>query len=200
MRRANRIAIERTETGYVARYFKTHTLVGTFEATNAEWQASKDANATKAREEFRDFAIAQATQNDIEWKPELQAQAWERKYWKYEADSQVEEDATTLMAWTIKKLSTKAQVAVEVQEIALDSIVPTESNLGYVESGRYTKTGNWAVATVNLAVSLKFGEMVEDIIYPIEMRSGQLTKIKMDANEFRAMVADVFNIKEAKEA
>lgn len=195
MRRANRTAVERTENGYIARFYKTHTQVGIYEVSDAEWQASKDANATKAREEFRALAIAHALDIGVEWQPELQQQAWDRHFWKYENDSQVEEDAVTLMYWTIERLATKSKINVSISDISLDSIIAGNSNLSYVVDGRYEKNGNWAVATVNLAVNLQYGEEIQEIIYPIEMRSGQLTKIKMDIEEFRTMLSDVFDIK-----
>ena len=34
---------------------------------------------------------------------------------------------------------------------------------------------------------------VQEIAYDIEMRSGQLTKIKMNKDEFKSMVAEVFD-------
>ena len=101
------------------------------------------------------------------------------------------------MEYTIHKVCEGCKYQAHVDSITLDSITPMESNLSYVEDGKYTKNGNWAVATVRLAVEMELDGKTEEISYDIEMRSGQLTKIKMAKDEFKAMVAEVFDIKVA---
>lgn len=192
MARANRTTVRTTTTGFEAEFFKTHKSIMVVASEDTEWTRNKDHNPTQAREDFRTWVQTHADEFGIDWSPELQAQAWDRHYWKYETDEQVEEDACTLMTWTIHKLAEATGYDLEVAQISLDAIVPNESPLTYVENGRYTKNGNWAVATVNLNVTLNWNGDEEEIIYPIEMRSGQLTKIKMNKAEFKAMVSEVF--------
>lgn len=191
--RANRVVVRTENNGYVAEFFKTHKSIAVVEQSETSWTRNKEHNSTQAREDFRTYVQNHAEEYGVAWMPELQSQAWERKYWKYETDEQVEEDARTLMAWTINKLADTTGYDIEVMNVTLDAIVPMDSPLTYVEHGKYTKNGNWAVAQVNLAVELRWGEEVEEIIYPIEMRSGQLTKIKMTQVDFKAMVAEVFD-------
>lgn len=190
MRRANRVVVSNTAQGLVATFYKTHNKVGTI--TQAEgYEPSADAKTkTAQREEFRKWAITKAEDVGVAWIPEYQSQSWERKYWKYETDEQVEEDAITLMEYTIDKVCSGCKYQAKVKEIKLDSIVPNESNLSYVEFGKYAKNGNWAVATVNLDVTAEIQGVEISIIYPIEMRSGQLTKIKLTKNDIDAMIAD----------
>lgn len=190
MRRANRVAVEKTETGYVARFYKTHTLVGQVEHTTEQWHGTVGANPTKTREEYRDLAISLASTVGVDWLPELQAQAWDRKYWKYENDSQVEEDAIELMTWTINKAISSCKYTGHVDAITLDSIVAQHSDLSYVDKGKYTKNGNWAEAIVNLNVELTVNETVIDIIWAIDMRSGQLAKVKLTKVILDQMIAD----------
>lgn len=190
MKRANRVAITRTETGYQADFYKTHNKVGTFEVTDAEWQPSEDANKNKAREEFRAFAVSHAEDIEVDWKPELQQQAWDRKYWKYETDQMVEEDAIELMRWTIMDTCKKCKYDGEVTEIALDGINPVVSKLTYVEDGKYAKNGNWASAQVDLDVEMVINGTPINIIWTIEMVSGQLKKIKLTKSDIDQMVAD----------
>lgn len=190
--RANRVVVRADETGYVAEFFKTHKSIATVNSADTGWSRNKDHNSTQAREDFRTWIQTNASEFGVAWMPEYQAQAWDRHYWKYETDEQVEEDACTLMTWTIRKLAEANGSDLEVTKISLDAIVPNDSPLSYVEHGKYVKNGNWAVATVNLAVTLMHDGKEEDIIYPIEMRSGQLTKIKMNKAEFQAMVQEVF--------
>ena len=190
MARANRVVIRTEADGYVAEFFKTHKSIATVEQSETTWVADKTHNSTQQRESFRTWVQNHAEEFGVDWMPELQAQAWDRHFWKYETDAQVEEDAITLMGWTIKTLCEKVGLSVELGKMALDSIVPMASPLSYVENGRYTKTGNWAVAQVNLEVRATVDGEEMDLIYPIEMRSGQLTKIKLTKEELQQMVAD----------
>lgn len=193
MTRANRVVVRAIGNEFEAEFFKTHKSITVVVSCDTEWVADKDHNATQRRESFRTFVQDNASQFGVDWSPEYQAQAWERKYWKYETDAQVEEDAHTLMAWTIRKLADSTNFPIRVTDVRLDAMVPVASPLSYVEDGKYTKNGNWAVATVRLAVELTWEDRVEEIAYDIEMRSGQLTKIKMNKDEFKSMVAEVFD-------
>lgn len=188
--RANRVVVRTEQDGYVAEFFKTHKSIAVVASEDTNWVRQKDHNPTQAREDFRTWVQAHSSEFGVAWIPEYQAQAWERKYWKYETDEQVEEDAITLMAWTIRSICEKVGLDVEMGKMALDSIVPMESPLSYVEHGKYTKNGNWAVAQVNLDVTATIEGTEINIIYPIEMRSGQLTKIKLTKEEIKAMVED----------
>lgn len=190
MARANRVVVRTEGQGYVAEFYKTHKSICEVCSEDTNWTRNKEHNSTQAREDFRTYVQNHAEEYGVDWIPELQAQAWDRHYWKYETDAQVEEDAITLMGWTIKSLCEKVGLSVELGRMSLDSIVPMNSPLTYVENGKYTKTGNWAVAQVNLEVqAIVDGEEI-DLIYPIEMRSGQLTKIKLTKEELQQMVAD----------
>lgn len=188
--RANRVVVRTEGAGYVAEFFKTHKSIAVVFSEDTGWKRDKDHNPTQARESFRTWVQANSSEFGVAWIPELQAQAWNRKYWKYETDSQVEEDAIELMGWTIRSICEKVGLEVTIDNITLDSIVPMESPLSYVKNGKYTKNGNWAVAQVNLEVKATIEGSEIDIIYPIEMRSGQLTKIKLTKGEIEAMVAD----------
>lgn len=188
--RANRVVVRAEAEGFVAEFYKTHKSIAIVASEDTDWVADKTHNPTQRREAFRTWVQTHADEFGVDWSPEYQAQAWERKYWKYETDEQVEEDAITLMQWTIKNLCEKVGLEVQMGNMALDSIVPMTSPLSYVENGKYTKNGNWAVAQVNLEVKATIDGSEIDIIYPIEMRSGQLTKIKLSKDELQAMVAD----------
>ena len=197
MARANRVVVRTEADGYVAEFFKTHKSIAVVGSEDTNWVRNKEHNPTQAREDFRTYVQNHAEEFGVDWSPEYQAQAWDRHYWKYETDEQVEEDAYELMRWTIHKLADSTGLGVAVTDVRLDAMVPQESPLSYVENGRYTKNGNWAVATVRLAVEMELDGKTEEISYDIEMRSGQLTKIKMAKDEFKAMVSEVFDIKTA---
>lgn len=197
MTRANRVVVRNEADGFVAEFFKTHKHITVVASEDTEWVRNKEHNQTQAREDFRTWVQSHAEEFGVDWSPELQQQAWDRHYWKYETDEQVEEDAYELMRWTIGRLADNTGLGVAVTDVRLDAMVPMDSPLSYVEDGRYTKNGNWAVATVRLAVEMELDGRTEEISYDIEMRSGQLTKIKMAKDEFKAMVAEVFEVKTA---
>lgn len=188
--RANRVVVRAEADGYVAEFFKTHKSIAVVMSEDTEWVRKADHNPTQAREDFRTYVQTHAEEYGVAWLPEYQQQAWDRHYWKYETDEQVEEDAIELMRWTIVSICEKCGLAVDMGAMALDSISPMESPLSYVENGKYVKNGNWAVAQVNLEVKCTIEGSEIDIIYPIEMRSGQLTKIKLTKDIIMEMVAD----------
>lgn len=190
--RANRVAISTDEdTGsLVATFYKTHDIVGIITQSDIKYKISDKMNRTATREDFRNKAIKKASEFGIKWQPELQEQAWDRKYWKYETDQMVEEDAIELMRWTIDGICKKLGMESQIKGIALDSIIPNESNLSYVENGKYLKNDNWASAIVNLEVTMTVEGKETEIIYPIEMVSGQLKKIKLDKATVAGMIED----------
>ena len=190
MARANRVVVRTEGNGYVAEFLKTHKRITEVWSIETEWQRDPHHTATQARESYRTWVQEHADEFGVDWMPEYQAQAWDRHYWKYETDAQVEEDAIELMRWTIQSLCDKVGLKVDMGRMALDSIVPQECNLSYVENGRYLKTGNWASAQVNLEVRATVDGQEIDLIYPIQMVSGQLKKIKLSKDELQQMVAD----------
>lgn len=187
--RANRVVVSATDDNMVADFYKTHKHVGTITSSDIGFKASSTTK-NGIREEFRQSAIQHTEEFGIAWIPEYQTQSWDRQYWKYETDEQVEEDAIELMKYTINKVCEGCKYQAHVESITLDSIIPMESNLSYVENGKYLKNGNWAVAQVNLEVKCTIQDTDIDIIYPIEMRSGQLTKIKLSKSDIDMMIAD----------
>lgn len=191
MARANRIVVrDNTNGGYTAVFFRTHAEVGSIDSTDGWVAPTGKTTATARRENFRAWAAEHSTDVGVAFSTEYQAQSWNRKYWKYETDEQVEEDAKELMEWSIKTACTKAKHNAVVTNITVDSIIAGDSNLSYVEDGRYTKNGNWAVATVRLSVEVTIDDVNTEFSWDIEMRSGQLTKIKMTTADIKALMAE----------
>ena len=91
MIRANRVVIRTEEQGFVAEFFKTHKSIKVVAQEDTEWTRNKEHNNTQAREDFRTWVQTHAEQFGVDWSPEHQAQAWDRHYWKYENDAQVDE-------------------------------------------------------------------------------------------------------------
>jgi hypothetical protein len=189
MERANRIAVQNTEGGYVARFYRTHKYLG-----EVEIKTENGEHSNALREDARVQAIAQAHTIGVEWKPEVQAQAWERKYNTYETDEQVAEDTLTLVTPAIERLIEKCKYDVELTGIEVTAITPNPSNLSYVENGRYTKSGAWCTASIEVTVHTHtIGEDM-DILYQVELKSGQICKPKTTILEWNLMVLNEISL------
>ena len=185
MERANRVAVQATEAGFVARFYRTHRYLGCIESANSEWKPNEDANKTQAREDFRTFAIDHAGEIGVEFSDKQEAQAWDRKYQTYENEEQISEDASTLLMPTILQLAEKCKYDVEVESVSLIDVEPMDTDLSYIEDGRYATSGAWAWATLPMTISLTNGLEVE---YAMLLKSGQICKPKLTIAGFEEMV------------
>lgn len=178
MTRANRITIQSTDKGFVGTFYRTHAKLISVNSTDTEWKPFNDVNSTANRESFRNWLTDNASKYDIAWAPELQTQAWARKYNVYETDEQVSEDAVTLVMEAIERLAVKGKHTLDCIDITVDSIVPKQTTLTYVKNGRYEKNGAWCMAEISLTISaILYGQQIE-IPYTMEMVSGQIKKPK----------------------
>lgn len=183
MERANRIAVQAVEGGYVARFYRTHKylneiVIGT--------ENGEHSNAL--REEARVQAINQCETIGILWNPEMQGQAWERKHNTYMTDEEVSEDALTLVTPAIERLVGKCKYDMELNGIEVSAVTPNPSNLSYVEDGRYLKSGAWCCANIEVTVKCHvIGEDME-ILFPMELKSGQICKPKTTIADWNLMV------------
>lgn len=183
MERANRVAVQTVEGGYVARFYRTHKYLGEVVIS------TKDGEHNNAlREDARVQAIAQCQTIGIEWNPETQQQAWERKYNTYMTDEEVSEDALTLVTPAIERLVNKCKYDMELIDIKVSAITPNPSNLSYVENGRYTKSGAWCCANIEVTVSVHCISEDMDILFPMELKSGQICKPKTTIADWNLMV------------
>lgn len=183
MERANRITVETTEQGYIAHFYRTHKHLADIEipTENAE-------HSNTLRESARATAIERCAEIGIEWKPELQAQAWERKHNTYMTEEEIAEDTLTLVTPAIVRLITKGKYDTELVDIEVATITPKKSNLTYIENGRYVKNGAWCCADIEILVKTRFlGEDME-IRYNAELKSGQICKPKTTILEWNLMV------------
>lgn len=189
MTRANRVAVQTTENGYEARFYRTHRHICTVASADTEWQADENANATTNRESFRAWVCDHADQYDILWNPDKAEQAWERKHNTYLTDEDVAEDTLTLVAPSLERLADKSRYDMMIVSTEVSAVTPKESTLGYVENGRYTKSGAWCVADIELTVGTIINGNAVAILYNMEMKSGQICKPKTTIAEWNEMVA-----------
>ena len=195
MKRANRVVVNRTEDGnWRADFYKTHKIVGTCNSKGTTW-VSTGLTQTADRESFRAWAIENADKYGVRWQPELQQQAWDRKYDKYENNAQVERDASELMWWTVSTLAEKCKYKAVLKQITLDSIIPmyktpTGKPTLYCTDGKYDKNGNWAWADLQMDVQITINDTPINIIYPMQIVSGQIKKIKLTKTDIDQMIKD----------
>ena len=183
MERANRVTIEATDKGYVAHFYRTHKHIGDIEVETVDGKHSAEG-----RENVRKFAIGQCPQYDIEWNPEYQKQAWERKYNTYMTDEQVSEDTITLITPALDRLAEKCKYDMEIAGIEVTAVSPVDTDLTYVEDGRYTKSGAWCMAQIEVSIAVEIAGQTMDMVYMVNMKSGQICKPKTTIAEWNELV------------
>lgn len=189
MERANRCTVQAIEEGYEVRFYRTHKHLGSMTITTClEEPDGKHAHSNELREASRVKAINECITIGIEWNPEKQEQAWERKHNTYMTDEQVGEDALTLVTPAIERLAEKCKYDMELLGIEVTAVTPNPSNLSYVENGRYTKSGAWCTATIEVTVHTHVIGEDMDILYQMELKSGQICKPKTTIADWNLMV------------
>lgn len=189
MERANRITIQSNENGYEGRFYRTHKLIATIQSNNTNWQANADANSTTNREMYRAYLIEHCSEYGITYNPNQQTQAWNRKYNSYMTNEQVAEDAIELVGKALDRLAEKSRYDMTIDTIEMTDIRAKESTLTYVEDGKYVKSGAWCVADIEMTISVTVNGHGIEMVYNMEMKSGQICKPKTTIAEWNEMVA-----------
>lgn len=183
--RANRVSVQATEQGYVARFYRTHKLVAEIQSQDTAFEPAEDANKTVQREAFRAYAIEHSAEYGVSFDNGKAEQAWDRKYQAYATDEQVSEDAITLLTPMVERLVEKCKYQVSLAEIQMLSVDAEDTNFSYIEDGRYASNGNWAWADITMQVVLDEGIELE---YHMALKSGQICKPKLTIAEFEDML------------
>ena len=192
--RANRITINAKADGFEGRFYRTHKLLTTVASTDTTWQADADANSTTNRERYRAYLIDHSEEYGVMWNPTTQTQAWERKYNTYMTDEQVAEDVLTLVTDAIHRLAEKCRYDMIIDSLEVTGITAKDSNLSYVEDGRYTKSGAWCVADIEITIGCHVAGQEMEMLYHMEMKSGQICKPKTTIAEWNEHMATEIEI------
>lgn len=189
--RANRIAVQTTEQGYKADFYRTHKHLATMLSEDTTWQADETANKSAQREDFRKWAIEHAEVVGILWNPADLRTEENKRIAKYESDEALKEDAKTMLEADLTTLVTKCPHGVSILGLEAEAIVPMLTTAkGYdlskmgVDEGKYASTGNWAWADVEMTLTLtKEGQ---EIYYTtkVQLVSGQLKKPHITQTSF----------------
>lgn len=192
--RANRVTINTTEAGLEATFYRTHKVLTVVASNETEWKAQEGANATTNRESYRTWVCDHADMYGIEWNPAQQKQAWERKYNTYMTDEQVAEDALTLVTDAIHRLADKCRYEMTIDSLEVTGITAKDSSLSYVEEGKYTKSGAWCVADIEVTIGCHVAGQEMEMLYHMEMKSGQICKPKTTIAEWNEHMATEIEI------
>lgn len=191
LERANRVAIQSTNTGYRADFYRTHKKLATLWSEETTWQADESANKSAQREDFRKFAIENAHMAGILWNPADLRSAENKRIPKYENDEMLSKDAIDLLWGDLFELVQASNLGVEMGILSVDTISPMSrsakgtdlSKLG-ISEGKYNSTGNWAWA--DLEMSLVLTKDGQEIYYTTtcQLVSGQLKKPHLTKTAF----------------
>lgn len=197
--RANKVTVKVDNDGFIATFYRTHTTVTTVNSVDTEWTADdgcKD-NKTLARESFRQWVIAHAKDFGVDWKPQDMRDPSNVRKAKYETDQDLIDDATAILMPEMQKLTEKCKYGIAWGGIQYDDITPVYttgsgkdlSTMG-IQNGKYAKSGNWAWADVEFAMSFKYKK--EECYLPLTMHlvSGQLKKVGIGITDFNNRVRD----------
>ena len=194
MKRANRVSVQAIENGYRATFYRTHKTIGQIDSMDTTWQANADANSTTNRESFRAWICEHSAEWDIEWDSGKATQAWDRKYNTYMTDEQVAEDALTLVTDAIHRLAEKCRYDMTIDSMEVTGITAKDSSLSYAEDGRYTKSGAWCVADIEITIGCHVAGQEMEMLYHMEMKSGQICKPKTTIAEWNEHMATEIEI------
>lgn len=189
--RANRIAVQTTDTGYKADFYRTHKHLATLLSEDTTWVADETANKTAQREDFRKWAIEHADVVGILWNPSDLRTEDNKRLAKYETDEALKEDTKNMLEADLTTLISKCPHGVTFLAMEAETIVPMLTTAkGYdlskmgVEDGKYTSTGNWAWAEIEVSLTLtKDGEFIY-YITKVQLVSGQLKKPHITQTSF----------------
>lgn len=195
MERANRIAVQTTEAGYRADFYRTHKKLATMLSEESGWEADQTMNKSALREDFRRFAIDHAGDIGILWQPQDLRTEENKRIPKYENDDMLKEDAVAMLTKDIYELVAKCPYGVSylgMEAEWITSVTHTAkgtdlTKLGVID-GKYEKSGNWAWADVEMMVTLtKEGQ---EVYYTtkVQLVSGQLKKPHITQTSFNESI------------
>lgn len=189
--RANRIAIQVTDTGYKADFYRTHKHLATLLSEDTTWVADETANKSAQREDFRKWAIEHAEVVGILWQPQDLRTESNKRVAQYTTDEILKEDAKDMLWDDLWNLTQDCNLGVAFGSLTADIITPmTTTAKGYdlskmgVIDGKYEKNGNWAWAEIEMTLTLT--KESQEIYYTtkIQLVSGQLKKPHITKTSF----------------
>lgn len=196
--RANKVAVKITENGYVATFKRTHKLVANIHSENTDWNPPAGLTKSGEREDFRKWAIDNASVYNVKYQPENLQPDSQVRIAHYETDEQLIKDVIAANANDYNKMVQETDLGGKLEwcGMSVDDIAPKThtgkgvelSHLG-IKDGKYGN-GNWAWADINCALTMKYDGNEFYLPLVIELVSGQLRKTKFNKTKFMEAVVD----------
>lgn len=197
LQRANRVSVKVWGEGYQADFYRTHKKLATVHSMDTEWVADTESNKSAQREAFRQYIVENASAYGIDWKPQDMRAEANRRLAKYESDEDLMSDTVAMLSADINTLVAKCPYEVSILSVEAEAIVPMThtakgsdlAKLG-VLGGKYERSGNWAWAEIEMAVTLTKGG--ETIYYTTKCQlvSGQLKKPHITQTSFNESIKE----------
>lgn len=181
--RANKVSVQAVESGFEARFFRTHKHVGTVGSADTQWVADAKQNRTLQREMFRMWVCEQAEAFGIAWDPADKRDESNLRAPKYSDDTTLLTDAVALVRADIEgfvsgcKIEGLTLISVDAEDIRPMTASPKGADLGKmgIIDGKYGN-GNWAWATISVVAVISLGEQETYVTLECALVSGQLKK------------------------
>ena len=193
--RANRIAVQVTDTGFKADFYRTHKKLATLISEESGFEADPQLNKSALRESFRQFAISHSADIGILWQPQDLRTEENKRIAKYETDDMLKDDAEAMLTSDIYELVAKCPYGVTYLSMNADWITPVThsakgtdlTKLGVID-GKYEKSGNWAWADVEMCVTLTKDGQETYFFTKVQLVSGQLKKPHITQTSFNEVI------------
>lgn len=195
--RANRIAVQTTESGYKADFYRTHKKLATLFSEETQWEPAEDMNKTAQREDFRKYAMEHADAVGILWDPADKRTEANKRVPKYVDDAALKHDCIDMLWDDLWNLNKECGLGLEFGLLSADCITPMThsakgadlSRLGITE-GKYNSTGNWAWAEIEMTLTLS--KEGQEIYYmtKAQLVSGQLKKPHITKTAFTESIKE----------
>ena len=195
--RANRIAVQTTNEGFKADFYRTHKKLTTIFSEETTWMADESMNKSAQREDFRRFAIENADTFGINYDPADKRELGNVRIAKYDSEHTLMVDAMDFMIGDVATLISKCPYGVEYGSLMAESVTPVTHSakgtnlvtLGIID-GRYEKSGNWAWADVEMTLTLRKAEQEIYYSFNCQLVSGQLKKPHITQTAFNESIKE----------
>lgn len=197
MTRANRVSVKMENGRLVATFKKTHKVIMDIHSELTGWELDTTMTKTGQRESFRMWVIEHAGDYEINYQPEDMRDSSQIRKAHYTTDEELLNDVTMAIVDDLNRMTQENKHDIEWGGIYAEEIVPmTYTGKGTplealgIEDGKYRNSRNWAWATVNCSMTIKFKG--EEVYVPlkVELVSGQIKKPKINKTEFNKMVEE----------
>jgi len=180
-KRANKVSVQLTGDGLIAKFYKTHRHITTVVASQTAWQPNEAENKSAQRESFRKWVCDNAGIFGVEWNP---ADLRDEKYKlpnRYDTDELLTSAVVRLVGTDIEEWVANLRDRYTLQSIEVDEIIPVNKSAKGNEVNPKYNNGAWAWATIRVIVTV--GRCTEDreleigyVTMEASLVSGQLKK------------------------